>query len=382
MRRSSSPFTSLIVRPFCHIIESLSLPPAHECTLARLTEIVGTWAGDVWCHTIVRVAMRGGTLGLCWRLRKPDRNQYVVSLISICMNLVILQLWYVERYYSTYTMNASASLSFPSISGWALAITVSKHNQIFVCGRMMWCSPNLTSLHECSLWRRLLVLVLLRALVLWRWPLSSWLLGVNCSSIDVCCAHRYDDYFVVPGILCRWLFCASVVAAIFVVSTLLVCVHVGRQQTFLPDELYHVGQLVLCVIYYGLIASWRNAGFILLYHVVTWPGLRLWRWSGGKSEISIFVCLAVGSGCGRFRAARHFRLGSHVTRSHVSHFPRVHMSIVSCSVGCFSVYISVDAYSHCGWGEIHYLLFIIAGTSSSDWWSIGEFSAFETMHAW
>ena len=65
------------------------------------------------------------------------------------------------------------------------------------------------------------------------------------------------------------------VAAIFVVSTLLVCVHVGRQQTFyavvtlLPDELYHVGQLVLCVIYYGLIASWRNAGFILLYHVVT-----------------------------------------------------------------------------------------------------------------
>ena len=48
------------------------------------------------------------------------------------------------------------------------------------------------------------------------------------------------------------------VAAIFVVSTLLVCVHVGRQQTFyaavtlLPDELYHVGQLVLSVIYYGL----------------------------------------------------------------------------------------------------------------------------------
>ena len=145
MRRSSSPFTSLIVRPFCHIIESLSLPPAHECTLARLTEIVGTWAGDVWCHTIVRVAMRGGTLGLCWRLRKPDRNQDDISMISICMNLVILQLWYVERYYSTYTMNASASLSFPSISGWALAITVSKYNQIFVCGRMMWCSPNVTS---------------------------------------------------------------------------------------------------------------------------------------------------------------------------------------------------------------------------------------------
>ena len=125
----------------------------------------------------------------------------------------------------------------------------------------------------------------------------------------------------------------------------------------------------------------ENAGFIM-YHVVTWPGLRLWRWSGGKSEISIFVCLAVGSGCGRFRAARHFRLGSHVTRSHVSHFLRVHMSIFSCSVCCFSVYISVGTYSHCGWGEIHYLLFIIAGTSSSDRCSIGEFNAFETMLAW
>ena len=57
--------------------------------------------------------------------------------------------------------------------------------------------------------------------------------------------------------------------------------------------------------------------------------------------------------------------------------------VCSCSCSCcFSVYISVDTYSHCGWGEIHYLLFIIAGTSSSDRCSIGEFSAFETMHAW
>ena len=108
----------------CHYLR----PHAHECTLALLQEIVGTWACDVFdCMLLCELVMRVGTLGLCWRLRKPYRNQDVISLISVCMNLVLLQLWYVERYYSTYTMNACLSLYIPR--------HYSQQNiQIFVCG--------------------------------------------------------------------------------------------------------------------------------------------------------------------------------------------------------------------------------------------------------
>ena len=89
------------------------------CTLALLPEIVGTWAGDVWWHTTVRVGDERWYAGTLPTLRKPERNQDDISLISVCMNLVYYYNCDMSKGTILRTRWMPLPLSFPSVLGKA-----------------------------------------------------------------------------------------------------------------------------------------------------------------------------------------------------------------------------------------------------------------------